>query len=177
MKCVNGYLCVMAEVTMIVAVCGLPGSGKSYFATRLAKKLDAVYIASDEVRKQIYSIRTYSEEEKLSVYEEMTRRAVQAVAEKKAVVVDATFYRKTTREMLSQAVGSSPRWIEVRANESIVQERLAKRRTHSEADFEVYMKVKGQWEPLTGEYLALESKRDNIDEMLDQAIQYIRHDP
>jgi predicted kinase len=46
---------------MTVIVFGLPGSGKSYFATRLAELLNASYISSDQLRMQLYAKRTYTE--------------------------------------------------------------------------------------------------------------------
>lgn len=166
----------MSRIATIVAICGLPGSGKSYFATRLAEKLGAAYISSDEIRKQMFAVRTYSHEEKLSVYHEMTERAARAVVEKKDVVLDATFYRKDIRDLLTKAVESPLRWIEVWADESVIRERLSKPRMHSEADIEVYLKLRDKWEPLTGEYLRLQSTDNNIDEMLDQATQYLHND-
>lgn len=56
---------------MIVIVFGLPGSGKSYFATRLSEKLRAEYVSSDRVRNTMYAYKTYSEKEKPEVYEDM----------------------------------------------------------------------------------------------------------
>ena len=49
---------------MIVIVMGLPGSGKSYFASRLAAAIHATYISSDKVRKILIARRTYLEKEK-----------------------------------------------------------------------------------------------------------------
>ena len=54
--------------TMVIIVCGLPGSGKSYFAERLAKKIDADYVNSDRLRKELFPSRTYSDREKATVY-------------------------------------------------------------------------------------------------------------
>jgi predicted kinase len=72
---------------MIVIVTGLPGSGKSYFASRLASMLDADYINSDRIRKNLFTQRTYSEEEKLKVYEEMLLQMRKAVENNNNVVL------------------------------------------------------------------------------------------
>lgn len=166
----------MDSVATIVAVCGLPGSGKSYFAARLAGRMEAAYISSDEVRKQMFAVRTYSDEEKLSVYRKMTDLAAHAVVEAKDVVLDATFYRQEIRDLVAKALEPPLRWIEVRADEFTIRERLTKPRIHSEADYKVYLKIRDKWEPLTGEYLRLQSTNDNIDEMLEQAMQYLHDD-
>ncbi|HUZ58418.1 MAG TPA: AAA family ATPase [Hanamia sp.] len=49
---------------MIVIVFGLPGSDKSYFASRLAKMIHAGHVNSDKVRKEWFKERVYSEDEK-----------------------------------------------------------------------------------------------------------------
>jgi predicted kinase len=64
---------------MIIIVMGLPGSGKSYFAQRLAITINADYISSDRVRKTMMSSRTYSTKEKLLVYDEMLSQMQLAV--------------------------------------------------------------------------------------------------
>jgi len=45
---------------MIIIVCGLPGSGKSFFAHRLAAKLDALHISSDKTRKEMKTLGHYT---------------------------------------------------------------------------------------------------------------------
>lgn len=166
----------MGRNTTIVAVCGLPGSGKSYFASHLAHRTGALYLSSDEVRKQLYAVRTYSDEEKSNVYRELTARALQAARKGTDVVLDATFYRKDLRDHVTKTLELPVRWIEVRADESIIRDRVTNPRTHSEADFNVYLKIRDAWEPLTDEHLVLESTNENIDDMIDQAVQYLRHD-
>ena len=44
----------------------------------------------------------------------------------------------------------------------------------SEADFEVYQKIKNQWEPLNEDHLILQSTDDNINEMLNKAAGYLQ---
>ena len=59
---------------MIVIVFGLPGSGKSYFASRFAKVINAGYINSDMIRKEIFEKREYSDQEKKAVYDKCLNR-------------------------------------------------------------------------------------------------------
>jgi hypothetical protein len=51
---------------------------------------------------------------------------------------------------------------------------LARPRTDSEADYDVYLRVKKEVEPLQVPYLTIQSGQDNIDEMLTTALDYIR---
>jgi predicted kinase len=164
------YIGVMG---VIVAVCGLPGSGKSYFAARLAERLDAVYLSSDRVRREMFTRRTYSDDEKMDVYRELIHRARETPT--RSIVFDATFFRRDIRTMFQEAF---PRmvWIEVTADAEIIRSRLAKPRVDSEADLSVHQLIRSQWEPLEGDFLTLQSTSDNIDDMLDRALQYLGHD-
>ena len=161
---------------MIVIVFGLPGSGKSFFARRFAAMIDAVYINSDRVRKKLVVSRTYVEKEKLAVYNEMFAQMKEVLKHNKNLVLDATFYNNDIRKkFLGEAEGAGRIcFIEVKAEESLIRERVQEKRVDSEADFEVYQKIKNQWEPLNEDHLILQSTDDNINEMLNKAAGYLQ---
>lgn len=162
---------------MIVLVLGLPASGKSYFATRLAKKLGAKYLGSDRLRKQLLQEPRYTTEEKERIYAEMQRQTSLALSQKEDVVLDATFYKEELRSLfaaLARNEGTELIYIEVRTTEAIARQRLNRPRKDSDADYEVYKKVKEEFEPLRQEHLVLQSTEDNIDEMLEKAMKYIK---
>ncbi len=157
-------------------VMGLPGSGKSYFAERLAGKIKAEYISSDHVRKELFIERTYSKAEKARVYEEMLKRTELAISYNKPVVLDATFYEEETRDMFLENLGIQTFIIEIRASESLIKERLKKKRLYSEADFEIYQMIRNKWIEVKQPHLVLESTDDNIDDMLNKALEYLSND-
>ena len=161
---------------MVVIVFGLPGSGKSYFASRLAKKIDADYINSDRLRKEMFKMRTYSRQEKESVYQTMLQRMKQDVAQNKNVVLDATFHKKETRQPFIKAMKAKGGiyFIEIVAEEKIIRERLKRKRRYSEADFKVYKIISSENEPLPESHLVLESTNSNIKEMLGKAVEYLK---
>jgi predicted kinase len=160
---------------MIIIVFGLPGSGKSYFANPLAEMMNAEYINSDQVRKEVICQKSYSEEEKLSVYEEMLARMTTAVTQNKNVVLDATFYKHDIRKKFIEGIEQDENiwFIEVIADECLIRQRLQTTRTDSDADFEVYIKVKQQWEPFDEPHLVLHSTNNNINRMLHKAAEYL----
>ncbi len=157
-------------------VMGLPGSGKSYFAEKLAGKMEAEYISSDRVREELFEKRTYSKAEKARVYEEMLKRTELAISHNKPVVLDATFYEEETRDMFLKNLGIQTFIIEIRASESLIKERLKKNRLYSEADFEVYQMIRNKWIEVKQPHLVLESTDDNIDDMLNKALEYLSND-
>lgn len=161
---------------MIIAVIGLPGSGKSYFAERLAAAIHAAYISSDQVRKTLMAMGHYTTEQKERVYDEMLVQTQQAVMQNKNVVLDATFYRRVIREKFMNKVRDEDgmRFIEITTPEPIIKERLKQKRKDSEADFEIYLQVRKQWEPLQEPHLALDSSGNDIEGMLRKAIHHLQ---
>jgi predicted kinase len=159
---------------MIIMVMGLPGSGKSYFAIQLAQRMNADYISSDQIRNEIVSKKTYSENEKLAVYNEMLVRMLNAVKGDRNVILDATFYKaKFRKQFAGEGKSNEVLYIEIVADDQTVMGRLSRPRTNSDADFEVYKKIKREWEPLTQPHLILRSTNNNIEEMLNKATNYL----
>lgn len=159
---------------MVIIVFGLPGSGKSYFASRLATTISADYINSDLERKKFLAQRTYSEKEKFSIYGHMALIMEQTIRKGRSIVIDATFYKHNLRELFyEKAGGSTMIFIEVIANDEITRQRLSVKRADSDADYEVYKKIRSQWEPMLAPHLVLESTNDNIDRMIETAIDHI----
>jgi len=161
---------------MVIIVFGLPGSGKSFFASELAKMINADYVNSDKVRKELFKKRDYSDQEKGMVYYAMLEQMKEAVKQKRNIVLDATFHKKAIREMFVEAMKgiSEIKFIEVCADENLIRERLKKPRQYSEADFEVYQIIKKQNEPLGEPHLILQSTDENIDYMLKRVSEYLQ---
>jgi predicted kinase len=93
-------------------------------------------------------------------------------------VLDATFHDDETRNPFIQEMKQKGRicFIEVTADENLVRQRLKKERAYSEADFEVYKLICGQWEPLNEPSLLLKSTDENIDSMLQKAAAYLKQE-
>jgi predicted kinase len=161
---------------MVIIVMGLPGSGKSYLARQLAALKDAEYINSDNVRRTLFAAATYSDREKWMVYDEMLRMADWATRDGEDVVLDATFYTKALRATFARALKQKARvaFIEVTADERLIRERLRSPRMNNDANFEVYKEMKELWEPFAEPHLTVRSTNENMESMLDQAMEYIQ---
>jgi predicted kinase len=161
---------------MIVIVFGLPGSGKSYFASRLAKRINAGYINSDRLRKEMFKYRTYSEGEKTAVYDAMLKKMKQAIFQNRNLVLDATFHKNENRKLFIEETEKreSILFIEIKADENIIKERLKEDRLYSEADLKVYEFIRQHYEPMNEDHLTLVSTNENIDNMLQEALDYLK---
>lgn len=161
---------------MIIAVSGLPGTGKSYFAKRLADQLDTAFISSDKVRREILSQPGYTPGQKSLVYDEMLGRMRKLAAEGKSVVLDATFSSRHQRQNFrNAALAMDQSWflIYLTAEEDLIKQRVGKKRKHSDAGFDIYLKLKEEYDPIYQKHLELESRENNVQEMIREARQYI----
>ena len=161
---------------MMIIVSGLPGSGKSYFASRLAQEINGEYLNSDIIRREMDARGQYAFDDRLNVYEEMARRAGEAVREGRTAVIDATFYRADMRDIfltLARLLYQKVACFEIVADEDVIRERLSRPRLDSQADFSVYKLLQPQYEEIDHDHLVIKSGPDNIESMLSQAKQYI----
>lgn len=165
------YLCPMSQ-PLLILVMGLPGTGKSYFARHLAEKIGAEYLNTDMIRDNLGLRGQYDAASKQKVYDRLYREAEQQLKEGITVIVDGTFHQRERRKELravAQANNALLQFIVITAKEELIKERTARKRAYSEADFEVYQKVKESFDPIDEDHLTIESKRDNLEEMLEEA--------
>ena len=91
---------------MIIIVLGLPGSGKSYFAQALAKRIDAAYVNSDRVRNAEGARGKYQIEDKMRIYHLMAEETQKYAMDGQDVVVDGTFYLGATIDLFNALASS-----------------------------------------------------------------------
>jgi predicted kinase len=175
---------------MLVAMAGLPGTGKSTLANRLAAELGGVVLGKDAVRSALFPppALDYSAEQ-----DDLTMSAVYAAAASIrrrhpgcAVILDGRTFLKAyqVRDLLRLAdeVGEPPRVIECVSADDVARGRLerdlaadvhpAKNRT-----FALYLAVKARAEPLTLPRLVLDTGAVPLDECVRRALEYLRGEP
>jgi predicted kinase len=79
---------------------GYPGAGKTTFASALTTWLKAEHIRGDKIGLELFRFPTFSPQEKAMVYQEMTRRAVDALGEGRHVLYDASVNTQMQRAQL-----------------------------------------------------------------------------
>lgn len=152
---------------MLILVCGLPATGKSNLARSLAKRLKAQVLNTDIVRKELFEKPTYSNEEKELVYDVTFLIARYLLFNRRNVIIDGTFYKKRLRDRvreIAKIVGTRFKIVECACPEDVVRERMERRakrkRTLSDADFEVYEKIKAEFEPIKEEHIVVHTNGD-----------------
>ena len=161
----------------LVVVFGLPGTGKTTFARALSEELGWLHLNTDVIRSQEGKRQQYDARTKAYIYQRMLEMTRRELEQGKGVVLDGTFFREALRKPFSELAGQLEvpiKWIEIGAGESEVRRRVAGQRPYSEADFEVYKKIRKAFEPLEGPYLSLFSDREALGGMIEKAKAYIR---
>ncbi len=101
----------LPERPFLVLMSGLPGSGKTWLADRLAPTLGALHLRSDVERKRLAGLAErsrshsapgeglYSKDASRRAYQYLARAAAEVMAGGYSVIVDATFSRRVDREL------------------------------------------------------------------------------
>lgn len=161
---------------ILIAVFGLPGTGKTTFAGQLSRYLRIKHLNTDIIRNPSDGSEHYDEENKALVYDKMLELAESEIETGKSVIVDGTFYKRQLRngvKELAKRYAASVKWIEIHASAEAVKERISKKRPYSEADYDVYQKIKTEFEPMEDDYKQLFSERQEESVMIENAIEFI----
>ena len=183
----------MTCVARVVDVCVLPGTGKSKLAQALHECARFEVIRSDDVRKELADIprdepspqqvreSIYTPDWNIRTYAECLSRAESLLHEGKRIIVGATFREDKHRQaFLNMAIRSCVPvlFIVCEARAETIQQRLCERHGDAfDADYEVYLHVKSNWEKPgvdVGGVLHTVSTENSAEETLNQALDILQ---
>jgi len=161
-----------------IVVSGLPGTGKSYFCSKLAERLPFIILESDALRKVLFPSPSYSSQESSRLFqtchhliEELLKRGV-------PLILDATNLSERYREHLyriADRLDVKLILVRVEAPPQVVHERLKTRQegvdsvSKSDADWTVYQRMKPSIQYIRRNHYAMDTSRD-ITPVLDKII-------
>ncbi len=157
-----------AQPTIIV-VSGLPGTGKSYFCRKLAKRLPFLVLESDALRKQVFPTPTYSAEESACLFKTIYKLIEDLLKKGIPIILDATNLEERHRERfynIAERLKVKLILVSVQAPPELVRQRLNKRVENkngfesSDADWEVYLKMKTKVEKIKRRHFTVDTSRD-----------------
>jgi predicted kinase len=175
-----GELPGLVAKPVLVIVSGLPGTGKSYFCRRLAERLPSVTLESDALRRVLFTLPSYSLPESAQLFKAIRLLIEKLLNKGVSLILDATNLSERYREYLYSIadrleVKLIMVWVEAPA--SVVKERLRARLKNpeekSDADWEVYQKMKTSVERISRKHYAVDTSRD-IAPVLDKIMREVR---
>ncbi len=168
---------------LVFVVSGLTGPGKSTIAQKLAVDYHARQINTDVVRKQHAGIEQYERhhdqfhtglytpENIDKTYEYVMELAAQHLREKESVVLDATFQKKSYRDMarsVAQKHHATAIFISCTCPDEVVKRRLEerlKKKTVSDGRWEIYRQQQKTFEQFSADepFLAIDTSNESYD--------------
>jgi len=165
-----------------IVVSGLPGTGKTYFCTKLAERLRFVVLESDALRKALFSSPGYSPEESTRLFRALHHLIEGLLKKGISLILDATNLSERNRERLyniSERLEVKLVLVRVEAPPEVVHERLKSRvggastPGSSDADWSVYQKMKSTVDKIRRNHYAVDTSRD-ITPVLDKIVREAR---
>ncbi|MFB0559105.1 MAG: AAA family ATPase [Dehalococcoidales bacterium] len=169
----------VAEPAFIV-VSGLPGTGKTYFCSRLAERLPFVVLESDALRKALFSSPDYSSQESSHLFRAIHLLIERLLKKGVSLILDATNLSEQHREYLysiADHLDVKLILVRVEAPPEVVRERLETRlensQNKSDAGWAVYQRMKPSVQKISRKHYAVDTSRD-ITPVLDKIIREVR---
>ena len=166
----------------LVILSGLPGTGKSYFANFLSRRLSFVTVGSDRMRKTLVPQPRYKRSEHIRVFAACHRLIEELLTEEYRVIFDATNltegFRRPVYELSARA-GSPYCVVGFTAPGSLVRERLRRRSDglfpddYSDADWRVYGRLRPGQEPIQHTHIQADSSADIVP-VVDQVLRMVK---
>ncbi len=165
-----------------VVVSGLPGTGKSFFCRKLAERMPFLILESDILRKSLFSAPTYSAEESAQLFSACHLVIEELLGKGVPIIFDATNLSERHREHLyhiSDKTGAKLILVRIEAPSTVVRHRLLARERKadpedkSDADWEVYQRMRLNAEKIRRNHFAVDTSRD-ITPAIDKIIRAIK---
>ena len=163
----------------LVAVSGLPGTGKSYFCSKLAERLPFVILESDALRKVLFSLPSYSPKESSCLFQAVHRLIERLLKKGISLILDATNLSERHREYLysiAEHLDVKLVLVRVEAPPQVVRGRLESRLedsgSKSDADWAIYQRMKSVAQKIRRNHYAVDTSRD-ISPVLDKIVKEI----
>lgn len=161
---------------MTIIICGLPGTGKTFLANTLSKKINAAVLSTDKIRKELFHKPTYSLWERSLIYDIMFLLAKYLNSAGINCILDGTFNQQRSRDEVIKKLNLKKKdlfIIECTCPEDIILSRLKDRKNDfSDANVSIYFKMKKIYETVVENHLTIDTSK-SLEQNLAKIIQFI----
>ncbi len=178
-----GELPELVAEPVFIAVSGLPGTGKSYFCSKLAERLPFIILESDALRKALFPSPSYNSQESSRLFGTVRLLIERLLRKGNSLILDATNLSERHREYfysIADRLGVKLVLVRVEAPPWVVHERLKARREglsvvgESDADWAIYQRMKPSVQKICRNHYAVDTSRD-ITPVLDKIVREVMH--
>ena len=171
-----------SESPFLVMLSGLPGTGKSYFARKLVKRVPFLVLESDRLRKALVHEPKYTRGEHSRVFAACHLLLEEFLGQGRRVLFDAANLTERFRLPVYQMAGlaSAPLLVvSFTAPEATVRRRLAERAAgldpgnYSDADWLIHTRLRQGAQPIQREHLTVDTSGD-IETVLEEVARLVR---
>ncbi len=172
----------MPQQPLLVAMCGLPGTGKSYFAAKLTEQVPFLILETDRLRKVLVEHPRYSTQEHRRVFRSCYQLIQYYLINGYSVLFDATNLNEEFRTYLydiAEATHAPLALVHATAPQNTVRRRLKQRKadrhanTYSDAGWLIYTRLAPVEEPVQRDHYALDTSKD-ISPVLDEVAEWAK---
>ncbi|MBU4299367.1 AAA family ATPase [Patescibacteria group bacterium] len=181
----------------LLIICGQIGAGKTYLARHLSKITGAPLLLSDAIRKEMLGIPLYEHRKKglekiyshrmtVRVYKKMLSDGLELLKQDQSVILDATFPTEFYRNIVIEAAEKEKIlyfFVECRASEDKIIERLKKRRKKkeiSDATLNIYLQMREKFDKIKlpkEHYVLIDTEKNNVDEKANKVLKRVLNLP
>ena len=162
--------CGMAQGRpILVALCGLPGAGKTFFAEEVTKLLPICVLESDRIRKALVAKPKYTPGEHARVFKVCHYLIEEYPSQGQRVLFDATNLTENFRlplRQISERQNARLMLVHLNAPRDIIRQRLRERESgsqpggYSDAGWRIYCRLAPYDEPVEGKHLSVDTSAD-----------------
>ena len=158
---------------ILVALCGLPGAGKTYFARELTKLIPFCVLESDRIRKALVPKPKYTPGEHSRVFNVCHLLIEEYLSQGRRVLFDATNLTENFRlplRQISRRQNARLVLVMLTAPRDIIRQRLQDREeeresglhpgNYSDASWLIYCRLAPYEEPVEGDHLSVDTSAD-----------------
>lgn len=161
---------------MIIVICGLPGTGKTFLANKLSPFLNATVLSTDKLRKELFKKPTYTSWERALIYDILFLLAKYLHSSGVNCILDGTFNKEKSRTEVKELLhltNEQLHIIECICPEDMIITRLLLRKDdYSDANVSIYLKMKKIYEPVRQKHISINTIKP-IDKNLEKIFKYI----
>ena len=161
---------------MIILICGLPGTGKTFLSNKLSSYVNATVLTTDKIRKELFGKPTYAAWERALIYDVLLLLAKYLHSSGIRCILDGTFNMEKSRSEVKEFLNLTNdqfHIIECICPEDIIITRLLLRQDdYSDANVSIYLKMKKIYEPVRQKHISINTAKP-IDKNIERILKYI----